>query len=221
MSRMTPEVSGNFRVSVKRSPVLAALTGAAIAIGVSLGGCSDPGGKGQPAGTTTASATSSANAAPSGSSSAQGAASGSAAGSASGAPAGSSAADGASWKGTYKSKVGAVTPPKEAAVEVWAKDPGTAAIGEGTISLTITPVPSGKFSRVLGEGKGALGDLVISGTLDADGLTARIDAKDPKAPNAMSGTLSGKQDGAKIEATLRVSGRDANVVREAAVTLTR
>jgi hypothetical protein len=89
------------------------------------------------------------------------------------------------------------------------------------MTLTITPVASGKFSRVVGEGKGALGDLVISGTLDADGLTARIDAKDPKSPTAMSGVMSGKQDGTKIEATLRVSGRDANVVREAVVTLTR
>jgi hypothetical protein len=218
---MTPEVSGFFRVSTVRAQGVSAVMGAAIAVALNLGGCSDPGGKGPPTGASTTSATGSANAAPSGSSSAQGAASGSAAGSASGAPAGSASADGATWKGTYKAKVGAVTPPKEAAVEVWAKDPGTAAIGDGTISLTVTQVPSGKFSRVVGEGKGALGDLVISGTLDADGLTARIDAKDPKAPTAMSGTLSGKQDGAKIEATLRVSGRDANVVREATITLTR
>lgn len=131
----------------------------------------------------------------------------------------SAAGESSSWKGSFKTKVAAVTPPKEAAVEVWAKDPGTVGIGDATITLTTEPTPNGKFQRVVGEIKGALGDLVVSGTLDADGLAARVDPKDPKAPPGFAGTLTGKGDSSKIEATLRVSNRDANLVREATFSL--
>ncbi|MFO0661918.1 MAG: hypothetical protein U0165_19105 [Polyangiaceae bacterium] len=220
MSSSTQSNPGFSRVSPQRTTWLAMAAGATFAALALCGvGCSDPGGKPAPAGSATANAVSaapSAALAPSGSAAASAAASNSA----SPATSGSATAGGATWKGSFKTKVTSVALPKDIKVDAWQKDPGTTAVGDGTISLTVTPTPSGKFSRVVGEGSGVLGDLVISGTLDADGLTAQISAKDPKAPNAMNGTLTGKVDGAKIDATLHVSSRDANVVREASFTLT-
>ena len=120
-----------------------------------------------------------------------------------------------SWKGTYKAKVGAVNPPKDAKIQLWAKDPGTELIGDGTIHLTVTG------TTVKGEAKGALGDQLLAGTIDEKELSTRVDPKEPNSAAAMTGVLTGKIEGSTITAVIRVSGRNGDIVREAAVTLTK
>jgi hypothetical protein len=123
------------------------------------------------------------------------------------------------WKGTFKSKPGAVTPPEKTEVKVWAKDPGTEAVGDGTITLSVSG--KGPARAVDGTADGALGDLLIRGELDDKELSARVDPKAPNAPGAMTGVLQGKRTADGIEATLRVAGRNGNIVREATIKLTR
>ena len=133
------------------------------------------------------------------------------------ASASASAAIGAasSWKGAYKAKVGVVNAPKDSKIQLWAKDDGAAFVGDGSVHLTITG------TSVRGEAKGALGDQLVTGVLDDTELSARLDPKNPNTEGAMTGVLTGKLDGAAMTATLRVSGRNGNVVREATFTLTR
>lgn len=146
------------------------------------------------------------------------AASGGAAPAASSAPA-AGTAGAETWQGKFTAKVGAVTPPKEAEVRVWAKDPGTELVGEGSLKLEI----SGAAPRrdVRGEGTGALGDLLISGELEGTEFRARVDPKNPNDPKAMTGVLQGSLKGDKLELVLRVASRNANVVREAEVSASR
>ncbi|HEU4411295.1 MAG TPA: hypothetical protein VFS43_38945 [Polyangiaceae bacterium] len=122
------------------------------------------------------------------------------------------------YAGSYKAKVGAMNEvPKEAKSKAWAGDAGTEAVGEGTLSLTVV---SGRRA-VAGEAKGPLGDQLINGELDGKILKARVDPADPNAPAAMTGILDGAFEGNGFKGVLRVSGRNGNLVREAAVTLTR
>ena len=145
------------------------------------------------------------------------AASGAPAASSSASPAGAApaTAGGGSFKGTYKAKVGAVTPPKDAKIQLWEKDPGTAAIGDGTVQIKI----DGR--TVTGSAKGALGEQVIHGELDGKDFSARLDPKDPNTQDAMTGVLTGKLDGDAITGTLRVSGRNGNIVRESEIKLAK
>jgi hypothetical protein len=123
------------------------------------------------------------------------------------------------WKGTFKSRPGAVTLAKEAAeaVKVWAKDPGTEMVGDGAITLQIP----GSKGLVRGEISGILGDLLVNGELAEDQLHARVDAKDPNDQKAMTGVLHLKRKGDAWEGTLRVASRNANLVREADLKLSR
>jgi hypothetical protein len=125
-----------------------------------------------------------------------------------------SAGAGDAYKGAYKAKVGAVNPPKDAKIQLWAKDEGTAAVGDGTVHLAI------RGTTITGDAKGALGEQTITGQLDGKDVTARVDPKNPNAENAMTGVLTGKLEGTTITATIRVSSRNANIVREAPITLT-
>ncbi len=175
--------------------------------------------KGTPTPTDTAKgAVSSAEPATSAPPAASGSASGSASAAASGgAPEAAGAAE--RWKGSFKTKVGLVTPPEKAEVKVWTKDPGTEAIGDGTITLSVSGKGPGR--TVDGTADGALGDLLIRGELDDKELSARVDPKTPNAPGAMTGVLQGKRTADGIEATLRVSGRNGNIVREATIKLAK
>jgi hypothetical protein len=121
----------------------------------------------------------------------------------------------AKWIGTYTAKVGTVEPPKAAHEKTWTADPGTAAVGAGTIELEV----SGPHGAAVGRAAGPLGDLVVSGTLEGGELRANLAPKDPNADGAMTGFLVGKLDGHAIKGTLRVSGRDAKIVREGDVQL--
>jgi hypothetical protein len=120
------------------------------------------------------------------------------------------------WSGAYTSKVGAVDPPPNAKEKTWTLDPGTAAIGRGTIDLTI-----GERGETRGETKGALGDMTISGAYDGHELRANLVPTNPKADGAMTGFMVLRTDGTALKGTLRASSRDARIVREAGVELAK
>jgi hypothetical protein len=122
------------------------------------------------------------------------------------------------YAGTYKAKVGTVSDyPKEAKVAAWEKDAGTEAVGDGTLSLVVT-----RGRRVVtGEAKGALGEQTLSGDLDATELRAKVDPKNPNTEPAMTGVLTGTFANGTFTGTLRVSGRNGNVVREAEIKLAK
>jgi hypothetical protein len=123
----------------------------------------------------------------------------------------------ATYTGAFKTKVAQVVTPKDAHIKVWGDDPGTAMLGDGTITLRVTG--SGDRKSVAGEAKGVLGDQTIAGELEGKTLQARVNPKDPNAADAMTGVLQGTLEGTAITATLRVANRSANVVREADVKL--
>jgi len=148
-------------------------------------------------------------------------ASASARGSAAAAPAQSAAAGGliadrASWAGSYTAKVGAVDPPKNANEKTWTQDPGSAATGKGTVDLSIR-----ERGDAQGETKGPLGDMTISGTYDGKELRANLVPKDPKADTAMTGFMLLASEGDALKGSIRVSNRDARIVREATVELAK
>ncbi len=125
------------------------------------------------------------------------------------------------WKGSYHAKVATVQVPKDAHVNTWSKDPGSTNVGEGTLSLTLSADATGKYLDISGTGQGALGDFTLSGVLDKDGPTARIQAKDPKDPAGMYGVLHGKLESGKLVVSLQVANHDASLVRSATATLSR
>ncbi|MET0594984.1 MAG: hypothetical protein ABW133_19955 [Polyangiaceae bacterium] len=144
--------------------------------------------------------------------------------SASAAPAASATAKAVSgesaWGGSYTAKVGPVAPPDNAKEKMWADDPGSAAVGKGTVALNV----SGARGDTRGELGGPLGDLQVSGVFDGKELRANLTPKDPKADTAMTGFMVLTGEGtppAALKGTLRVSSRDARIVREANVELAK
>ena len=131
------------------------------------------------------------------------------------------ATEATAWSGSYQAKVGPVAPPENAKEKTWADDPGTAAVGQGAVKLSI----SGPRGDTQGELTGPLGDLKVSGIFDGTELRANLLPKDPKADGAMTGfmllTGSGGPPPANLKGTLRVSNRDARIVREASVELAK
>ena len=137
------------------------------------------------------------------------------------ASAGKAAGEATAWSGAYQAKVGPVVPPENAKEKTWTDDPGTAAVGPGVIKLSI----AGSRGDTQGELSGPLGDLKVSGVFDGTELRANLTPKDPKADTAMTGfmllTGSGGPPPANLKGTLRVSNRDARIVREASVDLAK
>jgi len=125
------------------------------------------------------------------------------------------------WSGSYSAKVGAVNPPANAKEKTWTDDPGSAAVGKGTLDLSIAE-PRGETT---GETKGPLGEMTIAGLFDGHELRANLRPKNPKADGAMTGfmvlTAEGSPAPNTLKGTMRVSSRDARVVREAEVELTK
>jgi len=125
------------------------------------------------------------------------------------------------FAGSYQAKIGPVAPPENAKEKTWTEDPGTAAVGPGTVKLSI----GGGRGDTQGELSGPLGDLKVSGVFDGKELRANLMPKDPKADMAMTGfmllTGSGETPPANLKGTLRVSNRDARIVREASVELAK
>jgi hypothetical protein len=134
-------------------------------------------------------------------------------------PAPSASASGiesAKWSGSYAAKIGAVEPPKNANEKTWTQDPGSAAIGKGSVDLSV-----GERGETRGETKGPLGEMTITGLYDGKELRANLYPKDPKAEGAMTGFMVLAAEGDAMKGTLRVSNRDARIVREASVELAK
>jgi hypothetical protein len=119
--------------------------------------------------------------------------------------------------GTYTAKVGAVDLGKSDKAVKWPPNPAAGATGAGTIDLTVAD-PRGDVS---GQAKGPLGSQLVSGVFDGRELRANLIPNDPNADDAMTGVMTLAADGAGMRGTLRVSGRDARIVREASVEMTK
>lgn len=127
------------------------------------------------------------------------------------------------WKGTYTAAVATIENPtksKDGKDGTEASDPGRTAVGAGTLELSV----DGRSVR--GRADGPLGPLALSGVLDSDQLRIQASALDPNAPDAMTGWMLLRSEGGAAASrvmigVLRVSGRDARIVREANVRLAR
>jgi hypothetical protein len=127
------------------------------------------------------------------------------------------AASSAAFGGTYTAKAAQVDIGKGDTVVKWPPNPESGALGAGTIDLSVAD-PSGE---VRGVATGPLGDMVVSGRFDGHDLLANLTPTNPNADDAMTGVMTLVANGATVRGTLRVSGRDARVVREAAAELSR
>lgn len=120
-----------------------------------------------------------------------------------------------SWSGSYEATAGTLTVPdgKEWEGVKFRGEKSEVGLGKGELHLEID-----SRGTVTGTLEGPLGPAVISGTLDGDTLTARIDRKSP-ADLGFYGTLSGKTTGDALEGTMHLSQGEARVIREATFTL--
>lgn len=137
------------------------------------------------------------------------------------APSASAAADNAAdsvfvgtWEGRYDAKKGDVGMPPRVEDKVRNKDDGKSAIGAGTVTITIS-----KSLELEGSSEGALGASKIRGKVDVEEIRASFDPADVLDKHGMYGIISGKRNGDRIEARIRVANGDATVVREAEVVL--
>jgi hypothetical protein len=122
-----------------------------------------------------------------------------------------------SFSGTYTAKAAAIDLGKGNKVVKWPQNPEAGAAGSGTIDLVVAD-PRGE---VRGEAKGPLGNLLVNGDFDGRDLRSNLVPRDPNADDAMTGVMTLVADGAAMRGTLRVSSRDARIVREASVQLAR
>jgi hypothetical protein len=138
------------------------------------------------------------------------------------APSGAAPSGAATFAGTYVAKQGPVEPPAAAKEKTWTDDPGTEAVGKGSMELSIDGGDAnGPPRKVVGESKGALGVLAIVGTFDGKEVRANIMPKQANIPGAMTGFMTLTADGSSLKGTMRVSNGNARIVREAAVELAR
>jgi hypothetical protein len=120
---------------------------------------------------------------------------------------------GIAWSGDYSAKKTSIELPKKINDETWKKDPGDKAIGPGKLTLSVSN------GVAIGSATGSLGEQIASGTFDGKSLLLSLIPKDPTAPLAMTGTVVGDLADGVIKGTVRCSGPDAVVVREASFEL--
>jgi hypothetical protein len=120
----------------------------------------------------------------------------------------------AAFKGSYTAKQAEVRTPSDAPsfIHPESKD----GIGAGQLELSL-PASRGE---VTGKGTGALGAQTFSGWLEDGRLTGTLHPTDSGA-NAMWGLVDATVEGSAIKGTIRTSGGDGRVVREASFTLNK
>jgi hypothetical protein len=91
----------------------------------------------------------------------------------------------------------------------WRGDLSNAGLGDGPIALTVDP-----SGRVAGTLTGPLGPAVINGLLAGDKLTASITRQTP-SDGGFVGTLVGGVADGKLTGTMKLSQREASVIRSA------
>jgi hypothetical protein len=121
-----------------------------------------------------------------------------------------------SWVGGYDAKKGAVLLPPKVKDKALAADDGKAAVGQGSIVITILP-----GGDVRGTMSGPLGAGAITGRVDGSTIRCVVRPDEPQAATAMTGIFIAERKGEVIAGELRVAGPDATVIRESAVELKR
>lgn len=122
----------------------------------------------------------------------------------------------ATLKGAYASKQGEVRMPADA--PPFLHPESKEGLGDGELELTLP----GKSGAVTGQGKGALGAQVFEGWLEDGHLTGTLrpaDGANPAMWGLVDATVEGAGAARTVKGTLRASGRDGKVVREASFTL--
>lgn len=115
-------------------------------------------------------------------------------------------------KGSYTAKQAEVRTPEDAPkfIHPESKD----GIGAGELEITLP----GQRGEATGKASGALGAQVFSGWLEDGRLTGTLQPTGDAA-NAMWGLVEATVEGGSVKGTIRASGRDGRVVREASFTL--
>jgi hypothetical protein len=118
--------------------------------------------------------------------------------------------------GSYEAKAGEVRTPKDAPTF---SNTATGATGKGDLSMVLPATDDGP---VTGKASGPLGAQTFSGTIEEGRLTGTLSPADGDK-EAMTGTVlatvAGKGDARTVDGTLRASGPDGRVVREASFKL--
>jgi hypothetical protein len=114
----------------------------------------------------------------------------------------------ATFKGAYTAKQAEVRTPEDAPkfIHPESKD----GIGAGELELTLPA----KHGEVTGKASGALGAQVFSGFLDEGHLTGTLTPTAGATP-MMWGIVDATVEGGSVKGTIRASGGDGRVVREA------
>jgi hypothetical protein len=120
------------------------------------------------------------------------------------------------WDGKFEAKRFKPTLDPGVSDAEWAADDGKAAVGPGSMTLSVDA-----SGRVSGSFEGALGQGTVSGATSPEGLRASLVAADPSAEGAMGGTVVVVTSGAELVGELRAASADARVVRVATVRLAR
>jgi hypothetical protein len=120
------------------------------------------------------------------------------------------------WAGQYQAQKASIVLPPNVRDRGFEADDGRIAAGPGSVELTIS-----RGGLVRGKVLGSLGVGVLSGRAEDGALRTKLDPEDPRAPNAMSGTLVGVIRGDAILGKIAAAGPDATVVREASIELAR
>lgn len=119
-------------------------------------------------------------------------------------------------EGSYEAKAGEVRTPKDAPTF---SNVATGAMGKGDLTLVL---PAEDDGPVTGKASGPLGAQTFSGVIEEGRLTGTLSPAD-KTSDAMTGimlgTVAGKGDARTAEGSIRASGPDGRVVREAAFKL--
>jgi hypothetical protein len=119
------------------------------------------------------------------------------------------------WSGTYDA-VSNQPEPGPGALREWAKDDGQAAIGKGTLELTVDDegVARGKAS-------GPLGAHAVSGSADSDTLRLVLAPETTADAKSFRGAVVVKREGELLRGTLRAGSGDGATLRRAGLELRR
>jgi hypothetical protein len=120
------------------------------------------------------------------------------------------------WEAHYEAKKANVFLPAKVKDKGFEADDGKVASGPGSVEIVISST-----GAVRGKVTGALGAGVLLGRAEDGALRTQLNPVDPRAPNAMTGTVVGLVKGDVILGKIAVAGPDATVVREAGIELRR
>jgi hypothetical protein len=121
------------------------------------------------------------------------------------------------WSGKYTSEPGSlyVFDGGEWASVTWRGDEAGIGLGDGTLTLTVNR----ETKEVRGTAEGAIGDVVLVGSIADDTVTGSVLRKDPQ-DRGLTGTLIAKLSGEALSGSMKLSVANARVIREVKFTVT-